>query len=118
MVVEIRDWCQNVGECPNPPGGAAGEVCHPDCLVTNEMAAEIRTELWPDGYDERTRMSAMEASAIDEDIIEPVPRQLSAEVVEESEPVDITCEEYTDEHLIKNETTNLSVITYALDLSN
>ena len=28
MVVEIRDWCQNVGECPNPPGGAAGEVCH------------------------------------------------------------------------------------------
>ena len=26
--VEIRDWCQNVGECPNPPGGAAGEVCH------------------------------------------------------------------------------------------
>ena len=28
MVVEIRDWCQNVGECPNQPGGAAGEVCH------------------------------------------------------------------------------------------
>ena len=74
------------------------------------------TGLWPDGCDERTRMSAMEASAIDEDIIEPVPRRLSAEVVEEYEPVDITCEEYTDEHLIKNETTNLSVSTELMDL--
>ena len=84
-------------------------------VVTNEMAAEIMTGLWPDGCDERTRMSAMEASTIDEDIIEPVPRQLSAEVVEESEPVDITCEEYTDEHLIKNETTNLSECYYTTD---
>ena len=74
------------------------------------------TGMWPDGCDEITRMSAMEASAIDEDIIEPVPRRLSVEVVEETEPVDITCEEYTDEHLIKNETTNLSVSTELVDL--
>ena len=85
-------------------------------VVTNEMAEEIMTGMWPDGCDEITRMSAMEASAIDEDIIEPVPRRLSVEVVEETEPVDITCEEYTDEHLIKNETTNLSVSTELVDL--
>ena len=85
-------------------------------VVTNEMAEEIMTGLWPDGCDERTRMSAMEASVIDEDIIEPVTRRLRAEVVEEYEPVDITCEEYTDEHLIKNETTNLSVSTELMDL--
>ena len=85
-------------------------------VFTNEMAEEIMTGMGPDGCDEITRMSAMEASAIDEDIIEPVPRRLSVEVVEETEPVDITCEEYTDEHLIKNETTNLSVSTELVDL--
>ena len=30
--------------------------------------------------------------------------------------MDITCEEYTDEDLIKNETTNLSVSTELMDL--
>ena len=85
-------------------------------VVTNEMAEEIMTEMWPDGCDEIARMSAMEASAIDEDIIELVPRRLSVEVVEETETVDITCEEYTDEHFIKNETTNLSVSTQLVDL--
>ena len=34
----------------------------------------------------------------------------------EYEPVDITCEEYTDEELIQNETTNLSVSTELMDL--
>ena len=74
------------------------------------------TGLWPDGCDERTRMSTMEASVKGEDVIEPVPRRLSTEVVAEYEPVDITCEEYTDEDLIKNETTNLSVSTELMDL--
>ena len=79
--------------------------------VTNEMAEEIMTGLWPDGSDKRTGMFAVETSVIDEDIIEPVTRRLSAEVVEEYEAVDITCTEYTDEQLLKNETTNLSVST-------
>ena len=85
-------------------------------VVTIGMAEENMTGLWPDGCDERTRMSAMEASAMDEDMIEPVPRQLSTEVVAEYEPVDITCEEYADEDFIKNETTNLSVSTELMDL--
>ena len=34
----------------------------------------------------------------------------------EYEPVDNTCKEYTDEDLIKNETTNLSVSTELMDL--
>ena len=86
-------------------------------VVTIEMAEESMTGLWPDGCDERTRMSAMEASVMGEDVIEPVPRRLSTEVVAEYEPVDITCEEYTDEDLIKNETTNLSVSTELMDLA-
>ena len=84
--------------------------------VTNEMAEEIMTGLWPDGSDKRTGMFAVETSVIDEDIIEPVTRRLSAEVVEEYEAVDITCKEYTDEQLLKNETTNLSVSTELMDL--
>ena len=85
-------------------------------VVTKEMAEEIMTGILPDGCDEITRMSAMEASAIDEVIIEPVPRLLSVEVVEETETDDIICEEYTDGHLIKNETTKLSVSTELVDL--
>ena len=85
-------------------------------VVTIEMAEESMTGLWPDGCDERTRMSAMEASVMGEDVIEPVPRRLSTEVVAEYEPVDITCEEYIDDDLIKNETTNLSVSTELMDL--
>ena len=52
-------------------------------VVTIEMAEENMTGLWPDGCDERTRMSAMEASVMSEDVIEPVPRRLSTEVVAE-----------------------------------
>ena len=50
-------------------------------VVTIEMAEESMTGLWPDDCDERTRMSAMEASVMGEDVIEPVPRRLSTEVV-------------------------------------
>ena len=85
-------------------------------VVTIEMAEESMTGLGPDGCDERTRMSAMEASVMGEDVIEPVPRRLRTEVVAEYEPVDIICEEYTDEDLINNETTNLSVSTELMDL--
>ena len=85
-------------------------------VVTIEMAEENMTGLWPDGCDERTRLSAMEASVLGKDVIEPVPRRLSTEVVAEYEPVDITCEEYTVEDLITNETTNLSVSTELMDL--
>ena len=85
-------------------------------VVTIEMAEESMMGLWPDGCDERTRMSVMEASVMGEDVIEPVPGRLSTEVVAEYEPVDIACEEYTDEELIKNETTNLSVSTELMDL--
>ena len=42
-------------------------------VVTIEMAEESMTGLWPDGCDERTRMSAMEASVMGEDVMEPVP---------------------------------------------
>ena len=85
-------------------------------VVTIEMAEENMTGLWPDGCDERTRLSAMDASVLGKDVIEPVPRRLSTEVVTEYEPVDITCEEYTVEDLITNETTNLSVSTELMDL--
>ena len=85
-------------------------------VVTIEMAKESMTGLWPDGGDERTRMSVMEASVMGEDVIEPVPGRLSTEVVAEYEPVVIPCGEYTNEEWIKNETTNLSVSTDLMDL--
>ena len=49
-------------------------------VVRIEMAEETMTGLWLDSCDERTRMSAMEASVMSEDVIEPVPRRLSTEV--------------------------------------
>ena len=85
-------------------------------VVTIEMAKESMTGLRPDGGDERTRMSVMEASVMGEDVIEPVPGRLSMEVVAEYEPVVIPCGEYTNEECIKNETTNLSVSTDLMDL--
>ena len=85
-------------------------------VVTIEMAKESMTGLWPDGGDERTRMSVMETSVMGEDVIEPVPGRLSTEVVAEYEPVVIPCGEYTSEEWIKNETINLSVSTDLMDL--
>ena len=113
MVFAPSERISEYSEIRTQPVELLPESC---VVVTNEMAEEIMTGLWPDGSDERTGMSAVETSVIDEDIIEPVTRRLSAEVVEEYEAVDITCEEYTDEHLLKNETTNLSVSTELMDL--
>ena len=85
-------------------------------VIPNEMAEEVTTGGLPDGCDVITRMTAMEAIANDDVIIRPVPRLLSVEVVEETETDEITFEEYTDGHLVKDETTKLVVSTELVDL--
>ena len=60
-------------------------------------------------------MTARKAVAHDDVIIEPVPRLLSEEVVEETAPDESTFEEYTNEHLVKDETTKRDVSTELMD---
>ena len=113
MVLAPRGRESEYSEIRTQPVELLPESC---VVVTNEMAEEITTGVLPDGCDEITRMSAMEAIAIDEVIIEPVPRLLRVEVVEETETDEITFEKYTDGHLIKDETTKLGVSTELVDL--
>ena len=84
-----------------------------DCLVNLVLGPRGRESECSDVI---TRMTAMEAIANDDVIIEPVPRLLSVEVVEETATDEITFEEYTDGHLVKDETTKLGVSTELVDL--
>ena len=84
-----------------------------DCLVNLVLGPRGRESECSDVI---TRMTAMEVIANDDVIIEPVPRLLSVEVVEETATDEITFEEYTDGHLVKDETTKLGVSTELVDL--
>ena len=85
--------------------------------IPNEMTEEVTTGGLADGCEVVTKTTAMKAITKDDVIIRPVPRLLSIEVVEETRRNENTFEEYTDGHLVKDETTKLSVSTELVDLS-
>ena len=85
--------------------------------IPNEMAEEVTTGGLADGCEVVTKTNAMKAITKDDVIIRPVPRLLCIEVVEETRRNENTFEEYTDGHLVKDETTKLGVSTELVDLS-
>ena len=85
--------------------------------IPNEMAEEVTTGGLADGCEVVTKTTAMKVMTKDDVIIRPVPRLLSIEVVEETRRNENTFEEYTDGHLVKDETTKLGVSTELVDLS-
>ena len=84
-----------------------------DCLVNLVLGPRRRES---ECSDEITRMTARKAVAHDDVIMEPVPWLLSEEVVEETAPDESTFEEYTDEPLVKDETTKRDVSMELMDL--
>ena len=81
------------------------------------MAEEVTTGGLADGCEVVTKSTAMKVITKDDVIIRPVPRLLSMEVVEETRTNENTFEEYTDGHLVKDDTTKLSASTELVDLS-
>ena len=86
-------------------------------VIPNEMAEEATTGDLADICEVITKTTAMNATAKDDVIVRPAPRQVMVEVLEETRTDENTIEECTYGILDKNETTKRKVSTELLDMS-